>query len=46
MLELKDYIMIATAVVTVASILVKLTPSTWDDTLVAKVLEFLALNKK
>ena len=29
-----------------ASLLVKLTPSTWDDNIIAKILQFLALTKK
>ena len=45
----KDLILIVTGVVTVASIIVKLTPTPKDDALLAKIMPFiekLALNKK
>ncbi len=37
---------IVTGIVTVASIIVKLTPSTKDDAIVAKIMQFLALTPK
>ena len=45
----KDLILIVTSVVTIASIIVKLTPTPKDDAVLAKILklfEFLSLNKR
>ena len=45
----KDLILIVTGTVTVASIIVKLTPTQKDDAILAKIMPFiekLALNKK
>jgi hypothetical protein len=41
-----DIVAIVTGLVTVASIIVKLTPNKYDDTVVAKIMQFLSLNKK
>lgn len=41
-----DIIAIVTGVVTVASIIVKLTPNKYDDAVVLKIMQFLSLNKK
>jgi len=41
-----DIVAIVTGIVTVASIIVKLTPSTADDNVVSKIMQFLAMNKK
>jgi len=35
----------ASSVVTAASIIVKLTPNKWDDSIIARVMQFLAMNK-
>lgn len=35
----------ASSVVTAASIIVKLTPNKWDDTVVAKIFQILSLSK-
>lgn len=45
-MDASNILIIITSVVTIASVLVKLTPSTLDDNIVAKILQFLALNKK
>jgi hypothetical protein len=45
----QDFLVILTGIVTVASVIVKLTPTLKDDTILAKVMavvEKLALNKK
>lgn len=45
----KDLLLIVTTIVTLASIIVKLTPTPKDDALLAKIMPFLekiALNKK
>jgi len=44
-MEIKDIMLIVTSVVTIASIIVKLTPSKYDDAVIAKIITFLALNK-
>lgn len=45
-MEIKDIITILTSIVTIASVVVKLTPSKYDDTVLAKLMALLALNKK
>lgn len=45
-METKDILLIVTSIVTIASVIVKLTPTKLDDNIVSKILEFLALNKK
>ena len=48
-LSMQDYLLIATGLVTVASIIVKLTPSETDDKIVngiLKVLKTISLNKE
>lgn len=47
--NLKDLILILTSIVTIASVIVKLTPSQKDDAILAKIMpwiEKIALNKK
>jgi hypothetical protein len=44
--HLDDFWMIFATTVTLASLVVKLTPSSVDDAFVAKILQFIALNKK
>ena len=46
MMNWATLIQIVTGVVTTASIIVKLTPSTKDDAVVAKIMQFLALTPK
>jgi hypothetical protein len=41
-----DLLLIFTSIVTVASVIAKLTPNKWDDTFVARIVDFLALSKK
>lgn len=41
-----DLWLIFSSVVTTASLIAVLTPTKWDDTIVAKLTAFLALNKK
>jgi hypothetical protein len=40
-----DLLLAVTSLVTVASIIAKLTPAEWDDKLVGKILKLLSLNK-
>ena len=44
--HLNDLWLIVAQIVTLASLIVKLTPISADDAFVAKLLQFLALNKK
>lgn len=41
-----DILTIVTYIVTAASVITKLTPNTWDDNIVAKIMSFLALVPK
>lgn len=43
---LKDIWVVVTSVITIASVLVKLTPTDKDNTILAKIIEIVALNKK
>lgn len=45
-MQVSDIMLIITSVVTIASIIVKITPNKYDDAVVAKILQFIALNKK
>jgi hypothetical protein len=42
----KDVLEIVAYVIAIASVIVKFTPNKWDDNIIAKFAQFIALNKK
>lgn len=42
----KDISLVLTSVITIASVIVKLTPNKKDDKILSKILQIIALNKK